>query len=99
MVVFNPFAPSPAQGQRVLDGISAEERLMRELPRKITRVVVFHPSQVCMGAQRPRNPAFKLAFSMAANVLQAQRCRRGGGHPAATLCGALAFYHAPLPFW
>jgi hypothetical protein len=33
-------------GQRVLDGISAEERLMRGLPKKISRVLIFHPSQV-----------------------------------------------------
>lgn len=34
------------QGQRMLDGISAEERLMRALPKKVSRVLIFHPSHV-----------------------------------------------------
>lgn len=30
----------------MLDGVSAEERLMRSLPRKIDAVVIYHPTQL-----------------------------------------------------
>eukprot|EP00775_Hariotina_reticulata_P009155 gene9155-9323_t len=33
-------------GKRVLDGIPAEERLMRGVPKNISKVIIHHPSQV-----------------------------------------------------
>lgn len=33
-------------GKRVLDGISPEERLMRGVPKDISKVIIHHPSQV-----------------------------------------------------
>jgi hypothetical protein len=33
-------------GKRVLDSISPEERLMRGVPKNISKVIIHHPSQV-----------------------------------------------------
>lgn len=33
-------------GKRVLDSISPEERLMRGVPKDISKVIIHHPSQV-----------------------------------------------------
>ncbi|GBF97013.1 hypothetical protein Rsub_09810 [Raphidocelis subcapitata] len=53
-------------GQRVLDGISAEERLMRGLPRKITRVIIFHPSQVPAASLSSQMSTMTSSYGLAA---------------------------------